>query len=537
MKKYVHILGIAGVVLLAVGGVAYAIKWEMTTPIAVTVWAGVLLSLFFFYVNFSEIRAVLTGRSVKYGANAAVMVAVFIGILSLTALMSIKYKLRWDLTATKRYTLSDQTQKILKSLKKDVEAIAFYRSDERTRQAMEDLLESYAAVSPRFSYWFVDPDKQPGTAEKYGVTSYRTTLIRSGANQEVVGYESEEKVTNAILKVTRDEVKTIYFLKGHGENNIEDDKKAGYKAVAEAIRKENFKVKDLMLTGAEGVPKDCAVLVVSGPKRELLPGEVDRIKEYIERGGSVVFMLDPGDTPKLVKFLSGYGFQIGDDIIIDSLSQVFGANYLVPVVTDYAKDHPITENFNLMTFFPLARSVSIDEKPEKGRYILAKTGTSSWGEKDRKALEEGNAEYTEGEDTPGPVPIAAVTVVKVGEKKEDKKKEGDKKEEDKKKDKAGEADDRSKRSRYGKVVVIGDSDFVSNTHINLAGNRDFFLNTVSWLAEEADLISIRKKEYGVTPVILTATQGRFVFWTSVVIPPSLVAMVGFGVFIRRRLGK
>ena len=525
MKRYVHIFGIAGVILLAVGGVAYAIKWEMTTPIAITVWSGVLLSLLFFYVNFTEIRAVLTGRSVKFGANAAVMVAVFIGVLSLIALMSIKYKFRWDLTATKRYTLSDQTEKILKSLEKDVEAIAFYRSDERTRQAMKDLLESYAAVTPRFTYWFVDPDKQPGTAEKYGVTSYRTTLIRSGANQEVVGYESEERVTNAVLKVTRDEVKTIYFLKGHGENSIEDDKKAGYRAVSEAIKKENFKVKELLLTGAEGVPEDCAVLIVSGPKRELLPGELDKLTEYIKRGGSVVFMIDPGGTPKLAAYLSRYGFRVEDDIIIDTLSQVFGANYLVPVVTDYSKEHPITEEFNLMTFFPLARTVAVEEKPEEGRYILAKTGTSSWGEKDRKALEEGRAEYTEGTDSPGPVPIAAVTVVKAGEG-EEKKEDAEEKEE------AG-----AERKRYGKVVVIGDSDFVSNTHINLAGNRDFFLNTVSWLAEEADLISIRKKERGITPVILTATQGRLIFWVSVVIPPSLVAMVGFGVFMRRRLGK
>ncbi len=522
MKRYINLFGILGFVLLCAGGVSYAVKWEMTIPIAALIWSGVILCLLFLYVNFSDIRAILSGRSVRYGANTAVMVVVFAGILVMIALMSIKYKARWDLTATKRYTLSPQTLKILKSLKKDVEAIAFYRSDERTRQIMEDLLESYAVVTPRFTYWFVDPDRKPGTAEKYGVTSYRTTLIRSGGRQEVVGQESEERITNAILKVIRDEVKSVYFLKGHGENDINDDKKTGYKTASEAIKRQNFKIKELILAEVDRVPEDCAVLIVSGPKRDFLPGEFKKIGGYIERGGSVLFMIDPGTVPNLVRFLGNYGFYIGDDIIIDTLSQVFGANYLVPVVTQYEKDHPITEGFNLMTFFPLARSVSIENKPEEGKYVLAKSGETSWGETDRASLEEGEAEFTENADRPGPVPIASVAVVEAKKRKEEKKEDTEKRVDE-------------ERKIYGKIVVIGDSDFVSNTHINLAGNRDFFLNIVSWLAEEADLISIRKKEFGITPVILTKTQGRFIFWASVIIPPSLVGVVGVGVILRRKV--
>src|SRR3989338_4701703 len=115
------------------------------------------------------------------------------------------------MTSTKRYTLSDQTLKLLGSLKKYIEVIAFYRSDERTRQAMHDLLSEYKHNSSRFKYSFVDPDKDPLIAAKYNVTSYRTTLIKSGNKEEVVGFESEEKLTNAILKVSRDEVKTVYF--------------------------------------------------------------------------------------------------------------------------------------------------------------------------------------------------------------------------------------------------------------------------------------------------------------------------------------
>jgi hypothetical protein len=120
--------------------------------------------------------------------------------------------------------------------------------------------------------------------------------------------------------------------------------------------------------------------VVSGPKKDLLPDELKKITDYIESGGSVLFMLDPYTVPELAKYLGAYGFQVGNDIIVDTLSKVFGANYLVPVVTAYEKEHPVTEEFSLMTFFPLSRSVTLERDPAKGAYMLASSGNSSWAE-------------------------------------------------------------------------------------------------------------------------------------------------------------
>jgi len=239
MKKFVPIVGLIGLFAVAAGGITYAIKGEMETYSIAMLWVGLLAFLYYFYVSFPDLKASLTGRSAKYGANTAFMILVFFLILVLVSYMSSRYKVRWDLTATKRYTLSDQSKKIVKALKKDVSAVAFYRSDERTRQAMEDLLHEFSQLSSKFTYQFIDPDKQPGAAAKYGVTAYRTTLIKSGDNQQDVGFESEERLINAILKVTRDEVKTVYFLKGHGENDIADIQNMGYKAIKEAIEKEN----------------------------------------------------------------------------------------------------------------------------------------------------------------------------------------------------------------------------------------------------------------------------------------------------------
>ena len=526
MKRYIPLLGL---LLLAIGGISYAIVGAMQTYMAVLIWIGLLGMLFFFYISFTDIKNILSKRSARYGANTALMIAVFVALIVFTVFMSIKYKTRWDMTAAKRYTFSNQTLKLLASLKKDVEAVAFYRSDERTRQAMHDLLSEYKNNSSRFKYRFIDPDKNPGLAAKYNVTSYRTTLIRSGDKEEVVGFESEEKLTNAILKISRDEIKTVYFMKGHGENSILDMQNSGYKAVKEAIEKEQYQVKEIVLLSAGEVPGDAAVVIISGPKKEFLPDELKKITAYINRGGKVLFMFDPGTVPGMVSYLKDYGFNVGDNIIIDKLSQVFGANYLTPVVTEYDKEHPVTKDFGVATFFPLARSVEVENDPAKGRYQMVKTGDASWAETDKKALEDGRVEYNEGKDKRGPVSIGAVASVEIKEP-DSHAEHADHAAMEQQKDK-----EEAGRKNYAKIVVFGDSDFVNNTNINLAGNRDFFLNTVNWLAEEADMISIRKKEADATPVILTASQGRLIFWLPVIIMPSLILVSGIGILTRRRI--
>jgi len=302
IRRIGNILGLLGLLILAAGSVTYAIKGQFTTPLIIFLWVGALFVLFSLYTNFGNIRDALSGRSIRYGANMAVMLVVFLAILIIISAISIRNKKRIDLTKTGRYTLSDQSIKIIKSLKRDVETLAFYRQDQRTRQAMFDLLQEYSYHSPRFTYRFIDPDRNPEETLKYGITEYRVTLIRSGNSQEKIGFESEEKITNAVLRVMRDEVKTVYFLKGHGENDTSSQDKDGYRAAREAIEKENFNVKEIVLLSEKEVPADASVLVVSGSKKEFLPEELERLSKYIKRGGRVLPMVDPGAPPGLINF-------------------------------------------------------------------------------------------------------------------------------------------------------------------------------------------------------------------------------------------
>ena len=539
-NKLFFALGFIGLIFVAAGGSIYAVTQEFGAIAISLVWAGLLALLIFVYANFSEIRGLVSRRSTKHGLNMSVMIVIFVFIISLIGVMSVRYKVRVDLTETGRYSLSAQTVKILKSLERDVEAIAFYRGDERTRQTMVDLLQEYSYHSPAFKFWFVDPDKRPVETAKYGLTSYRTTLLRSGDKQETISFESEEKITNSLLKVIKDEVKTVYFLKGHGENGLEDDQKTGYKSVKEAIEKENHKVQELLLVSEKGVPDDAIMLIIAGPKADILPSELEKISSYVEKGGSVLFLLDPGMIPETSAYLKAQGFKLGNDIVIDKQSQMIGANYLTPVVMEYNQQHALGSGFDFVTFFPVARSVEVEEDPTKGQYNLAKTGSSSWA-KSKGRLDNDDIKFDPKLDQRGPVNLVSVAVFKV---KEDEGSEAAAKspspaETDNKSPSPAETDKagpnlKEGKNRWGKIIVVGDSDFAGNAHFNLMGNKDFFLNLVSWMAEESSLISVRKKATGLTPLTLTDTQGNLVFWLSVIIGPSLALAIGVGVVARRR---
>jgi ABC-type uncharacterized transport system involved in gliding motility auxiliary subunit len=510
------ISGIVGLLLAVAGGIVYAISGELGNLSLALIWAGILLIMFFLYTQLALIQKFIGQRSTIYGANTLVMTLVFIVILVLTAYMSVRHKVRVDLTDTGRYTLAPQTIKVLRALPSGLEVIAFYRSDERTRQAMADLLKEYAYYSPNFKFWFVDPDQSPLEAAKYGVTSYRTTLIRHEGKEAVVSFESENKLTNALLKVLRKETKRIYFLSGHGENSLTSTENVGYAAVKEALEEEHHEVRDLLLVEKSVVPEDASVIVVAGAKTALLPREMQLLADYLREGGSALFMLDPGDSPQLGRFLKEFGFDVGEDIIIDQLSQVFGGNYLTPVVSEYFKNHPITAEFDIATFFPMAQTVSINEDKTRGSLNLAKTSDNSWAKRSGM-LDENNLEFDEATGVAGPLNVISVTSIPQAQ------------------DQSVETDVASDNpERAGKIVVVGDSNFVSNSYIQMAGNRDLFLNMVNWLAEEHLLISIRKKEPGLSPVTLTAVEGRMVFWVCVIILPSLIMLLGVAVIARNR---
>lgn len=475
---------------------------------------GLILSAQGVYLKFKEIKAAFGHRTARYWFNAVVMVGLALGIIVLVSVLGSRHIYRWDLTENRRHSLSSQTIKLLQSLTTDVMATGFYRTDQPGKRVAEDLFRQYESYSgAKFKGKIADPDREPGLARRYGVETYGTIVLETKTKSEKVLDAQEEKLTNGLVKVTRAGKRVVYVVKGHGERELANTDRPGMSEAKAALEGANYEVKDLLLARDPTVPADASLVLVAGPKNDPFPQELDALDKHIARGGKVLFMLDPFQAEGMKKYLAKYGVTLGDDLVVEvnPLGRLFGIGPEVPVVSQY-DPHPITKEMKgVMTLFPLARSVTPARTPPKGVTLqpLAQTSEQSWGETDRAALQRGEAK-PDPQDRKGPLPVAVVATIDAV------------------------APPEGKKDTRARLVVVGTSNLAANQFVNAAGNRDFFLNSVSWLAEEEDLIAIRPKDTRQAPIILTATQGHAVFWLPVVVLPGAVIFAGIMVIVRRR---
>lgn len=476
----------------------------------------------------------LRSRRLHYGSSAIFSTVVFLAILVVVALIAERHPLRADLTETGQFSLSEQSRKIVASLQEPVTVKAFFAGGAPEASRAKDLLETYRYYNKNIRYEFIDPDREPQLARQYEIRDYGVLVVEGLGRKETAPRADEEALTNALFKLSQKEDKTVYFLTGHGERSPEEMNKSGYSSAKSALVKENYQVKPLNLMQQPQVPQDAAVVIVAGPQKPLFPEEAASLEAYLLRGGKIVFFLDPQKDGGIRSLVEKYGIVLGDDMIIDKLSRVFGGSYLMPVVTQYGS-HKITQGFNVATFYSEARSVAASQDPPKGVTLvtLASTSENAWAEKDLERLFRGEASFEEGKDKPGPVSLgvlAAVDTKKVSEKHSDAAQQEPKESEKP----AGEKGASDSKPALGYLVVFGDSDFVDNTHFSVSGNGDLFLNMVHFLAEEETLITIEPRKQKAQTLMLTENQARMVFWTSMVGVPMVVVLMGFGVYRVRR---
>ena len=515
MTLFKRLSGPVGLALILVGGVAYGILYTNGLVAILPLAIGLALVAAAAIVNFRGARTEGARRSARLGVNAAVAIVVLAAILIFLQTLSVRHNAVLDTTSNKRFSLSPQTDKILAGLTSDVEFTCFFKEQAPGRLELEDLLREYARTSRRVKYRFVDPDKDPVSAKRYKITSYNTTIVESGDNEEKVLEITEEKLTNAIVKVTRERRKAIYCVTGHGEKSIDDSGATGLSQLKQAVESENYSIKDLF-TLRDSIPADCQMILIAGPQKDLFPAERSMIERYLARAGKLLALVDPlTELPQLDSLIAAYGIRVTNTIIVDRFGRLLAGNYLTPVVNRYGR-HTITEGFRLASFFPEACALEVEKKSPAGAKVetLASTGESAYAVRNTAAVLKGKTEFVAGRDLPGPVNVAEVATKNLGPA-------------------TGGAVGPSGAPR-AEIVVFGDSDFASNGYLGLSGNKDFILNTISWLAEEADLIAVRAKNPVSQPVVLVTRQGRVVFWLPVVGVPAFFAVLGIIVLVARR---
>jgi ABC-type uncharacterized transport system involved in gliding motility auxiliary subunit len=461
--------------------------------------AGLVLSYRDFVTFFSA-------RSSRLGANALTVSILVLVVLGLINFLGYRHKKRVDLTSEKLYTLSDQSRRSVSELKKDVDIIRFARTPDTT---FKDLATEYVNAGSHLHYREVDPQEKPEVARQYNVTHMNDIVVSSGSHNETLTGTGEQEVTNAIIKVTRDTVKNICFVEGHGEKSIASGEQDGLQGDDKALKSEGYQTKTVNLVSAGEVPSDCSVLVDAGPKQALFPQEAGIISKYLDGGGRALLLLDPETDPKLDSVLDAWNIALGSNVVIDAsgVGRLFGTGPAVPLVVDYGPS-PIVQNFTgTMTFFNLARTVSLKDKGKsdpQGTELL-KTSPRSFTVPNLKTNE---VRYDPAKDQAGPLSLGVVAERH-----------------------AAGAGDTSKSAR---LVVIGNSAFATNQWAGLQRNGDLFVNTVNWLAQDEDLISVRPKNPTNRRVILTETQQRELFFASMFFLPGLVIISGAVIWFRRR---
>jgi ABC-type uncharacterized transport system involved in gliding motility auxiliary subunit len=512
-KTYV---GTVAIILLAVslllkagemiGGVAFGAMFIL----------GMVLLLAFVGANFSLLRRMCAGRSAKYGAGALSASLFVLGILVVVNYLSLRHNFRYDSTSAKTFSLADQTVKVLETLDRNVRILPFFTDETPGKGILEDLLEEYEYASPRISVEFVDPDKDPAVAKEYKIREYGTTIVEAGGKVERVESILEQDITNSIIKVSRDDAVKIYFLEGHGEKDYDDQARAGFDMAASALRDENYELAKLFLLREGEIPRDCDLLIVAGPGNEPEPHEIAAIHDYLHKGGKLLALVDPAPSASLESLFEKWNIDVGDDMVVDvsPAGRLFGANEFMPMSMNYG-NHPITAGFSIATLFAQCRSVrSLEDTlfPDLRPVVLLQSTEQSWAEKGDLS---GTIKFDAGTDVRGPVPLGVALSKRLLQT-------------------PGTEAVTDTLPGETRVVVVGDSDFASNSYLGFSGNRDFFLNIVGWLGEQEELISIRPKAPEDRRVSMTRAQSRFLFYLLVVFLPLGVLASGGIVWWRRR---
>jgi ABC-type uncharacterized transport system involved in gliding motility auxiliary subunit len=489
--------------------------------------AGLLAFLAYVALHMSALHRGFRRKAFLYGGNSILVAVLVLAILVLVNYFLSEHHYRMDLTAAKVHSLSDQSLTVLKNLKTDVAIKGFFRLTNESRTAMENLLKIYAYNSGRIRYEFVDPDRNPGLVKQYEITQDGTTVFEAGGRKSRITASGEEDVTNALIQVTRARKKVLYFLEGHGEGTVSDTADNGYSTAKAELEKLGYEIRKQTLALADGFPKDCALLVIPGPQKDLLPNELDTVKAYLQGGGRVYAMVDPLTTISgLTALLAGYGFQLDNDVVVDTVSRLLGGDDFMPVVSEYG-EHAITRNFGYATFYPLARSVETGGNKPEGETItvLAKTSPNSWAEKE---LNEKQVKFNKDKDRQGPIALAAVASLKVNAAASAAPaaapaKPGEKAPEEKKAE-----------EKEARLAVVGDSEFAKNRYFSLSGNGNFFLNIANWLTEESDLISIQPRTQTPRTIQLTPVQMSLINLVVFYVLPLGVLVLGLALWFRRR---
>jgi len=515
MKKATQITGVCGLVVTILGLFAHLIQGKGSLFITMHLLLGGLLLAIGILANLAEIREALAKRRARYGSGALLQLLLWLLVLGMASYLGVRHDWFKDMTRSRFYSLDQQTLDILHHLPGPVEVTAFFQSD--TQENDRRRLELYSQASPLFHLSYVDPDKHPEIAEKKSIAAYGTLLFECRGKSVRITQHEESDITNALVKATRSGEKVIYFLAGHEEADPGSDDKAGLSILRKALEDQNYELKGFFLNQME-VPEDASVVVIASPRIPLEDAELVALGKYLDRGGKLLVMVDPLYGTNLEPLLERFDIVLDNDMVIDEIHYLPSKDQIgiSPICNEFRR-HPTTENLNgKLLVFPRARSLHLTSGrggPLKSQPLVS-TAKESYGETNLSLLREGRVRH-DLDDFSGPLVVAAAG----GETKALE---------------LWEQQPGKPKTLENRLVVVGNSRFLRNGEITTYSNFLFALNLINWLAGEEEYIFLPSAKRSGNRLFLAQNQKEIIFYSTVLILPELLMILGVAIWWRRR---
>ncbi len=434
----------------------------------------------------------------------------FTGLIGLLAWLSTQYVYQADWTAGSRNTISADTRSLLEDMEYAIGITAFAREDELLRRQIQDLVGSYQRFKPDITLEFVNPDTAPERVRAQGISSDGELVVSYQGRSENVQTLGEQALTNSLLRISRQDERWIVFLSGHGERDPHGEANFDLGAFGRELERQGIRVRTVNLAES-GIPENTHLLVIAGPRVSLLPGELGLLDEYLDRGGNLLWLAEPGRPAGLGPLAERLGVEFLPGVIVDATTRMFGIeNPAFVVVTTYPR-HEVTREMNAVSVFPEASALELRDREHWQATPLLSTLNRSWTEIGELA---GEIQFDEDTDErAGPLDIG-VAITRSA---------------------AAETDDVSAAPPPAqRIIVTGDGDFLSNTYLGNAGNLDLGLNMVHWLSHDDAFIDIRVKAAPDTTLELGRAAQATIALGFLVGLPLLLLCSGLLIWWRRR---
>ncbi len=412
-------------------------------------------------------------------------VVLFLAFVGLLGHLAREYRIQWDVTASGRNSLTQASVEVLKQLQGPLSITVYSRAQHPrardVRKEIADLIGAYQRAKPDITLAFVDPLEQPKRSAEAGiqadgelVAEYRNRkerLLPPGLN--------EPGLTNLLIRLARSRDLLVMYLEGHGERRLDGIANHDLGEFGKQLTLKGFKINRLNLAIAQDVPANAAALMIANPQVDLLPGEVDKLIQYVNGGGNLFWLIDQEPLHGLQPLAQLLGLTLTPGVVVDPAAQRLNAPPTWALASSYGR-HSVTRNFNMNTVFPFARQVSAGDDQGWRVANLVEVAQQGWvetGKLDR------SMKFDKNRDTPGPVPIAIALTRPVNDREQ-------------------------------RIVVVGNGYFLANTFVGNGGNMDLGVNIMNWLAGDDNLIAVQPRSAKDPSLDLTAG-------------PALAITVGF----------